>query len=65
MGDLGLSDRAVLAASQVEMEMRGGGVMTARRFGQVAAGWAAEGDGGDVLAEVWSRLVDAAGGCSS
>lgn len=63
--DLELGDRVVLAASQVEMEMQGGGVMTARRFGQVAAEWEDSGDRGAVLAEVWSRLVGAAGGCPS
>lgn len=61
--DLELSDRVVLAASQMEMEMQNGGVMTTRRFGQVAAEWEDSGDRQAVLTEVWSRLVEIEGGC--
>ena len=59
MEELEFDARADLAVTQVGMEMSGGGVMTSRRLGQLASHWAADGDGGEVLAEVWSRLVGA------
>jgi hypothetical protein len=52
---LALSDRVACAAEQMAMTMRSG-VMTTRRLNEVAAEWA-DGDGGDVIAEVWSVLV--------
>ena len=60
MGEvLGFDERAGLAVTQLGMELSGGGVMTARRLGELAAGWGDGGDEGEVLAEVWSRLVGA------
>jgi len=53
------SDRADLASTQLGMEMQSG-VVTTRRLGEIAAGWA-DSDGGRVLAEMWQRLVESSG----
>ena len=52
---LELSDRVACATEQMAMTMRSG-VMTTRRLGEVAAEWS-NGDGGIVVAEVWSHLL--------
>lgn len=53
---LELDDRVVCASTQVGMEMASG-VMTARRLGEVASGWAEDGDAGEVLAAVWAVMM--------
>jgi hypothetical protein len=54
--------RVEMASTQVEMELSEGRVMTSRRFGELIAGWASEGDGGTILSEVWDQLVESSCG---
>lgn len=56
------SGRVEMASTQVEMELSEGRVMTSRRFGELIAGWASEGDGGVILSEVWDQLVESSCG---
>ena len=57
-GVMEIHDSVALAEAQVALVLEEGGVMTLRRLGEIVDGWTESEDASEVMAGVWSGVVD-------